>query len=190
MSSSIGYMNDSLWLAYSDVNSIHLFCISLVEKLNGSNPEVNIEKTKSLPLACIKPAVCMSFVDQTNRLCYITNKSYLMSLKLTGHDEFELECCIQCIQGQLKVQVCSIWSSVQQHTSLFLQIQLWRIIEWFPCAARVTMWRRRTPIPMWPCGIWWHSRVSAFCHAMTDSARPCVLIQSMKIYSLYIQIET
>jgi WD40 repeat protein len=61
-------------------------------------PELKIEKIKSLPLACIKPATCMKFINETQRLCYITNRSCLLCLKIIDNDEILLESCIQCIQ--------------------------------------------------------------------------------------------
>lgn len=94
VSSAIGFINNTIWISYSDAKSIHLY------KLNENadhKSNLRIEKCKSLPLACLKPAICMKFINETNRLCYVTEKSYLQTLKIISNDEFILESCLQCV---------------------------------------------------------------------------------------------
>jgi len=100
--------NHILWLSYSDLNVIHIYKIEICSK-QVLEPKINIEKIKSLPLACgNRPGVIMKFFnyDENNvkmlRLCYITNKSCLQCLKLINEDMgFMLECSIQCVQQGL-----------------------------------------------------------------------------------------
>jgi U3 small nucleolar RNA-associated protein 4 len=94
VSSAIGFINNTLWISYSDATSIHLY--KLIE-ITEQKSNLSIEKCKSLPLACLKPAICMKFINETNRLCYITDKSYLQTLKIVSNDEFILESCIKCV---------------------------------------------------------------------------------------------
>ena len=100
--------NHILWLSYSDLNVIHIYKVEICSK-QVLEPKINIEKIKSLPLACgNRPAVIMKFYNyneesnpnvQQLRLCYLTNKSCLQCLKLINEDMgFMLECSIQCIQ--------------------------------------------------------------------------------------------
>lgn len=95
-----------LWLSYSDLNVIHIYKIEISSK-HVLEPKIKINKIQSLPLACgNRPAVLMKFfthqIDKTPqlRLCYLTNKSCLQSLKLVKDDDsgFMLESTIQCIQ--------------------------------------------------------------------------------------------
>jgi hypothetical protein len=115
-----------LWLSYSDLNVIHIYKIEISSK-ELLEPQIKIDKIKSLPLACgNRPAVIMKFythnintnevntnghtnngVNNSNtaqqqlRLCYLTNKSCLQCLKLVNEDiGFMLECSIQCVQQE------------------------------------------------------------------------------------------
>ena len=113
--------NHVLWLSYSDLNVIHIYRVEITSK-HVLEPEIKIDKIKSLPLACgNRPAVLMKFhlYDETSnltngsssssvitmpqlRLCYLTNKSCLQCLKLVKDESgFILECSIQCIQQEL-----------------------------------------------------------------------------------------
>lgn len=97
-----------LWLSYSDLNVIHIYRIEISSK-QLLEPNIKIDKIKSLPLACgNRPAVMMKFYSyQSNesthlRLCYLTNKSCLQCLKLVNDEiGFALECSIQCIPQDL-----------------------------------------------------------------------------------------
>ncbi len=65
-------------------------------------PTISISKINSLPLACgNRPAILIKFFCSNNqlRLCYLTNKSYLQTLKLERDQTgFMLESTIQCNQ--------------------------------------------------------------------------------------------
>lgn len=107
--SSIGSQSNNtsnqrtFWLAYSDINVIHIYKIELSFK-NILEPSINVSKINSLPLAIgNRPAILMKFYTATNnnqlRLCYLTNKSYLQTLILERDQSgFMLESTIQCIQ--------------------------------------------------------------------------------------------
>jgi len=94
-----------IWLSYSDVNVIHIYQIEISSK-QVLEPSVKITKIKSLPLACgNRPAILMNFYNHSAnnslRLCYLTNKSCLQTLKLVKDQSgFMLESTIQCIQQE------------------------------------------------------------------------------------------
>lgn len=93
----------TLWISYSDVNVIHIYQIEISSK-QVLEPSLKITKIKSLPLACgNRPAILMNFYNHSSnnslRLCYLTNKSCLQTLKLVKDQSgFMLESTIQCIQ--------------------------------------------------------------------------------------------
>lgn len=99
----------TIWLAYSDINVIHIYKVHITAK-KTSDPVINVTKISSLPLACgNRPAVSMKFYTQASddnsnrkmRLCYLTNKSCLQSLELTkDRSGFMLESTIQCVSNQ------------------------------------------------------------------------------------------
>ena len=98
-----------IWLAYSDINVIHIYKVHITSKKTVS-PVIDITKISDLPLACAnRPAVSMKFyakpTDENKklRLCYLTNKSCLQSLELTkDRSGFMLESTIQCVSNQGK----------------------------------------------------------------------------------------
>jgi hypothetical protein len=92
------------WLAYSDLNVVHIYKLDIT-----NSAHVQIDKIKSLPLACAnRPATILNFVqsyDELNRkkilkVCYLTNKSFIQCLTLMDDLEsgFVLESTIRCIQ--------------------------------------------------------------------------------------------
>ncbi|CAF1082223.1 unnamed protein product [Brachionus calyciflorus] len=98
--------SQTIWLSYSDLNSIHIYKIEISSK-QLLEPKIKIDKIKSLPLACgNRPAVMMKFYysNLTNqlRLNYLTNKSTLQCLYLLNDESgFALESSIQCIPQDL-----------------------------------------------------------------------------------------
>lgn len=96
----------TIWISYSDLNSIHIYKVDISSK-QLLEPKVNVNKIKSLPLACgNRPAVMMNFyysVSSTQlRLNYLTNKSCLQSLYLLNDElGFALDSTIQCIPQDL-----------------------------------------------------------------------------------------
>ena len=100
-----GSSQRTLWLAYSDINVIHIYRVEISFK-NLLQPAINISKINSLPLACgNRPAILIKFFPANNqlRLCYLTNKSYLQTLKLERDQTgFMLESTIQCTQQGMK----------------------------------------------------------------------------------------
>lgn len=105
-SSSKRASTEYLWLAYSDLNVVHIYKLEIVGK-NTHEPKVSIDKIKSLPLACAnRPAVLMKFhmhsVDKQLRLLYLTYKSCLQSLRLANFETgFVLDSTVQCISQDL-----------------------------------------------------------------------------------------
>ena len=93
----------TLWLAYSDINVIHIYKVEISFK-NLLQPAIS--KINSLPLACgNRPAILIKFFPANNqlRLCYLTNKSYLQTLKLERDQTgFMLESTVQCTQQGMK----------------------------------------------------------------------------------------
>lgn len=109
-----------LWLAYSDLNVIHIYKLEISSPTKNlpSNdpPKISVDKIKSLPLACAnRPAVLMKFhlhsQDKLLRLVYLTNKSCLQSLKLANYETgFVLESTIQCLPQELLLTENRVYS--------------------------------------------------------------------------------